>query len=534
MITVEDFLLQNQEADLLRIATAGSVDDGKSTLIGRLLSDARAIYEDQLDAIRGCSQQGDNIDYSLITDGLKAERDQGITIDVAYRFFSTPRRRFIIADTPGHEQFTRNMATGASNAQLALVLIDAQKGVTLQTKRHTFISSLLGIGHFVVAVNKMDLAGYDETVFDNIVKEFRLFAAKLSLKSVSFIPLSALKGDNITEKSEKMPWYKGPPLLDHLEKIVVINERNLIDFRFPVQYTIRAEKGFRGYAGTIASGVIRLGEEVIAIPSGYRSKVKKIVTYNGDRSYAFAAQAVTILLEDDLDVGRGHLLVRPGNPPNGTLNVEANIVWMNEMPLYSGAEYLFKYCSSYIKGTVQSLKYRFDIQTLHRKTTDKFSINEIGKIVIAFHQPIFADNYSINRATGAFIVIDPATKLTLGAGMITRCDTESAVKRNTPDGKECRELSAVTYWMPLNASNVTIESLTGKLQPLLKLHWDELEKSLNFGLQIQDKEAKLMQIAQIALLANKSGISVLVLSPFPPGKAVRELLMEKLDICEDT
>lgn len=520
MTSIDTLLKQNEQADLLRITTAGSVDDGKSTLIGRLLFEAKGIFEDQLDSIRAYSAANHRgeFDYSLVTDGLKAERDQGITIDVAYRFLSTPKRRFIIADTPGHEQYTRNMATGASTAQLALILLDATKGVVTQTKRHTFISSLLGIRHIVVAINKMDLVDYNETVFDRIVADFRLFADKLPVETVHFVPLSALSGDNVVEESTNMSWYKGGPLLDYLENVTIMGNRNLIDFRFPVQYVVWTGKASRSYAGTIASGVIRPGEEITVLPSGVKTRVKTITTWEGDLPYAFTPQAVTICLEDEVDISRGDMLVRTKNRPDLVPEVEANIVWMNETPLQPGTIYLFKHCSRYVKGTVSSLKYRLDPQDLHRKEADLLRLNEIGKVHISFVQPLFADEYSDNRNTGNFIVVDPISNLTMGAGMVTRC---LAVLPRSEEGKQRK---AVTYWTAGDISGIDLQNLIPEGQPVLKLSWKDLETGTNADLAPVQSSEKLRRICHICALANDSGISALVQAPIQPDIACLEII----------
>lgn len=421
----------------MRFATAGSVDDGKSTLIGRLLYDSKSIFEDQLNSIKSYSKSHRNqdIDYSLVTDGLKSEREQGITIDVAYRFYSTPKRRFIIADTPGHEQYTRNMATGASNASLALVLIDASNGVVTQTRRHTFISSLLGIRHFVVAINKMDLVNYSEEVFERIVDEYSTFTDKLSAESIYFIPISALKGDNVIERSKNMPWYEGSTLLDYLENVNVAGGRNLIDFRFPVQYVNWAGSDFRGYCGTIASGIIRKGEKVRVLPSGKTSEISRIVTYDGDLDYAFAPMAVTLCLKDDIDISHGDIIARINNLPAVVGTMEANLVWMDSEPMKMGKDYLIKHTTKTVKGSFTELLYKFDPEDIHRKQADVLNLNDIGKVKIELKSPIFADVYSNNRITGSFIVIDPHTNQTAAAGMLSK------YKQVSPD-KACETVKA--------------------------------------------------------------------------------------------
>lgn len=425
---INAYLQQHERKELLRLLTCGSVDDGKSTLIGRLLYDSKMIYEDQLAAIRRDSQThgttGGDFDPALLTDGLRAEREQGITIDVAYRYFSTARRKFIIADTPGHEQYTRNMATGASTADLAVILVDARHGVLTQTRRHSFIASLLGIRHIVVAINKMDLVDYQQEVFEKIRNDFREFASRLEMPDVHFIPMSALKGENVVDSSPHMPWYLGPPLMHLLETVYIGSDRNLEDFRFPVQYVNRPHLDFRGFCGTVASGIVRRGEQVMSLPSRKTSRIKSIVTLDGDLDEAFAAQAVTLTLEDEIDVSRGDMLVRPGNLPRLDDKFEAMVVWMNDEPMIPGKQYLFKQSTRTAPGSVHTLRYRVDVNTLHRTPAPQLSLNEIGRCAVLLNQPIAFDSYRRNRATGAFIVIDRITNGTVGAGMILDRQTE--------------------------------------------------------------------------------------------------------------
>ncbi len=419
---INAYLQQHENKELLRFLTCGSVDDGKSTLIGRLLYDSKMIYEDQLAAIERDSKihgtTGGGFDPALLTDGLKAEREQGITIDVAYRYFSTARRKFIIADTPGHEQYTRNMATGASTADLAIILIDARYGVLTQTKRHSFITSLLGIRHVLVAINKMDLVDYRLDVFEQIRSDYRDFAARLDLPDVHFIPISALRGDNVVDPSPHMPWYQGSTLLGFLETVYIGSDRNLEDFRFPVQFVNRPHLDYRGFCGTVASGIIRQGDEVMALPSRKTSRVKSIVTFDGELREAFAPQAITLTLSDEIDVSRGDMLVRPGNAPRLEPRVEAMVVWMAEEPLEAGKPYLFKHTTKMITGAVSALRYRVDVNTLHRQESTRLQLNEIGRCAITLSQPIAHDSYRRNRATGGLIIIDRLTNRTVGAGMI--------------------------------------------------------------------------------------------------------------------
>lgn len=507
MKSLDALIEQNQNIDLLRFATAGSVDDGKSTLIGRLLHDSKSIFEDQLSSIQEYSRvhRNQDIDYALVTDGLKSEREQGITIDVAYRFFSTPKRRFIIADTPGHEQYTRNMATGASNASLSLILIDATRGVVTQTRRHTFISSLLGIRHFVVAVNKMDLVDYSEEVFNKIVKDYNTFSDKLSAESIYFIPISALKGDNVTEHSNRMPWYKGSPLLDYLENVNVSGGRNLIDFRFPVQYVNWGGKNFRGYCGTISSGVIRKGERVRILPSGRTSVVSGIVTYEDDLDYAFSPMAVTLCLQDDIDIGRGDMITRENNVPAITGNFEANIVWMDSEQMQIGRDYLIKHTTKTVKGIITEVRYKFDPEDLHRKSTEILHLNEIGKVKIELKSPIFADIYSKNKITGSFVVIDPHSNQTAAAGMITK------YKQVSPD-RGCESITAKVMIYPINK----IEEAKARYNQLSMqgahcIYIDDfiLQEGLCNGIPIYDAEYS-RRLREICNIVKKSGVSVVL------------------------
>jgi len=419
---IDAYLAQHERKELVRFLTCGSVDDGKSTLIGRMLYDSKMIYEDQLAAIQRDSatlgSTGGDFDPALLTDGLKAEREQGITIDVAYRYFSTAKRKFIIADTPGHEQYTRNMATGASNCDLAIILIDARHGVMTQTRRHSFIVSLLGIKHVVVAVNKMDLVDYAQSEFEAIETDYAAFAAKLDIDDLRFIPISALKGDNLLEHSTNMPWYEGSTLMHVLENVYVGSDRNMRDFRLPVQYVNRPHLNFRGFCGTIASGIVRRGDEVIVLPARKISKVESIVTFDGELEEAFAPMAVTLTLEDEIDVSRGDMIVRAGNVPHVNENFDAMIVWMAEEPMVPGKQYLFKHTSQTVRGSVSTLRYQIDVNTLHRRDAPTLGLNEIGRCGISLTRPVAHDSYKVNRSTGSLIVIDRMTNVTVGAGMI--------------------------------------------------------------------------------------------------------------------
>ena len=425
---IEAFLRREEEKDLLRFITCGSVDDGKSTLIGRLLYDSKGVYEDQISAIRKATvnQSAGAMDFALLTDGLRAEREQGITIDVAYRYFSTPRRKFIIADTPGHEQYTRNMATGTSTANLAIVLVDARSGVLPQSRRHAFIASLLGIHHLVVAVNKMDLVGYSEEVFDGICADFNSFAAPLQLSDLYFIPVSALHGDNIVTKSQNMPWFGGASLLHHLETVHIASDRNLSEMRFPVQLVLRPTHEFRGFAGQVASGVLRPGDPIMVLPSGRTSRVKSIVTHEGELARAFPPMSVAVCLEDEVDVSRGNMLVPPSHPPHITRCIDARLVWMGNQPLDLRRQYIIKHCTQWVKAQVRYVRYRVDVNSFQRHPATELKLNEIGTVVIDTHSPLFVDQYRRNRATGSFILVDPVSNATVAAGMVTGRDPKMA------------------------------------------------------------------------------------------------------------
>ena len=430
-LDIKAFLDKDEKKDLLRFLTAGSVDDGKSTLIGRLLFDSKKLYEDQLDALERDSKRmgnaGDHIDYALLLDGLKAEREQGITIDVAYRYFSTNNRKFIIADTPGHEQYTRNMITGGSTANLAIILVDARTGVITQTRRHTFLVSLLGIKHVVLAVNKMDLVDFSEEVFNKIVADYKEFVAPLGIPDVTCIPLSALDGDNVVTKSERTPWYGGISLLDFLETVHIGNDHNLTDFRFPVQYVLRPNLDFRGFCGKVASGVVRKGDEVMALPSGKKSRIKSIVTYDGELDYAFPPQSVTLTLEDEIDVSRGEMLVHPDNLPTVARNFEAMLVWMDEEPMDVNKSFFIKQTTNLSRTHIDTIKYKVDVNTMEHlslengkltKETLPMQLNQIARVVLTTAKELFFDPYQKNKACGSFILIDPISNNTSAVGMI--------------------------------------------------------------------------------------------------------------------
>jgi len=429
-LSIEEYLDQDEKKDLLRLLTAGSVDDGKSTLIGRLLFDSKKLYEDQLSALERDSMRVGNagagqIDYALLCDGLKAEREQGITIDVAYRYFSTNKRKFIIADTPGHEQYTRNMITGGSTANLAIILVDARLGVITQTRRHTFLCSLLGIKHIVLAVNKMDLVSFSEETFRKITGDFEDFIKPFGIPDVKCIPLSALEGDNVVSRSARTPWYAGPALLEHLENVHIGNDHNLDDFRFPVQYVLRPNLDFRGFSGKVASGIIWKGDEIMALPSGKRSHVKEIVTYDGNPDYAFPPQCVTLQLEDEIDISRGEMLVKPDNLPTTGRHFEAVLVWMDEQPMDVAKSFYLKHTTNTTRCRIDHFAYKIDVNTLDHTQVDHLELNEIGRATLVTSKELFFDPYKKNKPTGAFILIDPITNNTSCVGMITGAVRES-------------------------------------------------------------------------------------------------------------
>lgn len=435
--------------DLLRFSTAGSVDDGKSTLIGRLLFDSKLIFEDQMEEIQKVSlKRGEEgINLALLTDGLRAEREQNITIDVAYRYFATPRRKFIIADTPGHEQYTRNMVTGASTSDLSIILVDARKGVLIQSKRHASISSLLKIPHIVVCINKMDLVDYSEERFRDIVEEFEVFAKKLEVEDITFIPISALKGDNIVNKSDNMPWYNGSTLLYHLENVNLSSDANLVDFRFPVQYVIRPHQDFRGFAGRISSGSIRNGEKVMVLPSGIKSRISSIVTLDGEMEHAKAGDSVVISIENNVDISRGDMLVREKNLPMVHTRMDAFLCWMDVRPLEKGKQYILRHTTKTVNAYVKEIVYRLNINELHREESDSLGMNDIGRIELETAHPIFFDPYKNNRGTGGFILIDPASNATLAAGMI-----RSAITKQPEKSFDKQQKSPNTVWEGWNIS----------------------------------------------------------------------------------
>ena len=418
MTDIQTFLAQNEEKELLRFSTAGSVDDGKSTLIGRLLADSKSIYEDHLASLKKMVRKDEAPDLAMLLDGLKAEREQGITIDVAYRYFSTPRRKFIIADTPGHEQYTRNMATGASSANLAIVLVDARQGVLTQTRRHAFITSLLGIQHLVVAVNKMDMVDFSEQVFGDIRRAFLDYAAKLNVSDIRIVPVSALFGDNVVDRSTRTPWYNGQTVLDILEDVQILTDRNLVDLRFPVQYIIRHRQKARYYAGSVLSGVVRPGDEVLILPGQNRTRVKSVYSYDGDLDEAYPPMSVSLQLEDEVDVSRGDMIVHPKNLPHVDRRFEAMVVWMGEAPMDPSRHYLIKQTTQTARASIDHVDYRIDVDTLHKIPVPHLSLNEIGRVALTSNRALFHDAYQNNRLTGSFILVDYLSNNTVAAGMI--------------------------------------------------------------------------------------------------------------------
>ena len=541
------YLKRHEEKDMLRFLTAGSVDDGKSTLIGRLLYDSQMIYEDQLSSVLKDSKvygtTDESFDPALLTDGLKAEREQGITIDVAYRYFSTEKRSFIICDSPGHEQYTRNMATGASHCNLAIILIDARNGVMPQTKRHSFISALLGIQHFIIAINKMDAVNYDEKVFYKIRKDYESFAAKLNVHDIRFIPISALKGDNVVNSSKNIPWFHGAPLLECLEEIQIASDRNLIDFRLPVQHVLRPDLNFRGFAGTIASGTIHKGDEIISLPSGQKTKVKEITTFDGELQEAFAPQSVVITTTDEIDISRGNMLSRTKNIPIVGSNFDANLVWMDEISGTPKNNLILKTSTQTVPATISNIRYKFDVNTLHRLKTKTLSLNDIARIEITTHRPICFDHYAQNKQTGSFILIDTFTNSTVAAGMIIESSPESHFNRTA--GKD--PVSKNIFWEKTEITPAVREKLIGHKPATIWLtglsgsgkstiakalekklismgvqtfilDGDNVRHGLNkdLGFSEDDRTENIRRIAEIAKLINDAGLIIITafISPF--------------------
>jgi bifunctional enzyme CysN/CysC len=557
---VPGFTDTSDRAELLRLATAGSVDDGKSTLIGRLLFDSKQVFQDQLDHVEQTSmERGDGyVNLALLTDGLRAEREQGITIDVAYRYFATPRRRFIIADTPGHVRYTRNMVTGASTADLSVVLVDARKGVVEQSRRHAFIASLLGVPHVVVAVNKMDLVDWDRGQFERIRDDFREFAAKLEVRDITFIPMSALKGDNVVDRSTNMPWYEGPPLLYHLESVHIASDRNLIDVRMPVQWVVRPmteeHHDYRGYAGQIAGGVLRPGDNVVVLPSGAESKVAGIDSFDGPVDAAYPPMSVSVRLEDELDVSRGDMIARVDNQPNVADRFDATVCWMSEDPLREGARYAVKQTTRSARATVDEMRYRIDVNTLHRDLeADCLGLNDIGRVTLRLSTPIAFDTYTRNRFTGSFILVDEATNDTVGAGMIVGArgsDRREPVAERSPNvtwsgGKLDREArwealgqrGAVVWMTGLPSSGKSTiaheaeHALLQSGQSAYVLDGDNLRHGLNgnLGFSDEDRAENIRRTAHVAaLIADAGGVALVSLvSPFASDRENARRIVEE-------
>lgn len=549
------YLEQHERKELLRFITCGSVDDGKSTLIGRLLYDSKMIYEDQLAQLENESKvhgtTGGKFDPALVTDGLRAEREQGITIDVAYRYFSTAKRKFIIADTPGHEQYTRNMATGASTADLAIILIDARHGVLTQTKRHSFIVSLLGIRHVVVTINKMDLVNYSQARFDEICEDYKQFVSRLDLPDLHFIPLAALHGENVVDPSPNMPWYRGNTLMNFLESVYIGSDRNLEDFRLPIQYVNRPNLDFRGFCGTIASGILRQGDEIMVLPSKRTSRVKRLVTQDGDLDEAFCPQSITVVLDDEVDCSRGDMIVRPGNVPKSSNQFDATVVWLNADALLPGKSYLFKHTSQTIPGQIDSLRYRVDVNTLHRSPAPELQLNEIGRCSITLSQSIYFDAYKRNRSTGAFIIIDRLTNATVGAGMITDRDTarpKAAWESTEQDSAKTESMTEVnpqerSARFGQSPATVLFTGLTGtgkstiaraveralfdQGRAVMVLDGEKMRNGVNqdLGFSVEDRSENLRRSAHIARIMNDAGL--ICLAAFvAPSESIRARVAE--------
>jgi bifunctional enzyme CysN/CysC len=545
---VHAFLHEQENKELLRFLTCGSVDDGKSTLIGRLLYDTKLIFEDQLATLEKDSKKhgttGDDIDFALLVDGLEAEREQGITIDVAYRFFATPKRKFIVADTPGHEQYTRNMATGASTADLAIVLIDARQGVLRQTRRHSFIASLLGIRHIVLAVNKIDLVGFDRGTFDRIVGDYRAFAKDLGFETLTPIPMSARYGDNVTSRSNRMPWYTGPALLEHLETVPLAIGDATKPFRFPVQYVNRPNLDFRGFAGTVASGAISQGDPIVVAKSGKPSRVKRIAAHGGDLKTAHEGQAVTIVLEDEVEVSRGNMLVAPEARPHVADQFTANIVWFDEHALLPGRSYILRTETDQMNATVTELKYRVDVNTFAHEAAKSLELNEVGVCNISTQTPLAFDTYAENRVTGAFVLIDRMTNATAGAGMILhplRRASNVHWQALDVDKKARAELkhqkAAVLWFTGLSGSgkstiaNLLEKKLHANGRHTYILDGDNVRHGLNrdLGFTEEDRVENIRRVAEVARLMADAGLLVLVsfISPFRAERRMaRELMGE--------
>ncbi len=565
--------------DLLRFSTAGSVDDGKSTLIGRLLYDTKSLFEDQLQAVEDASRRrGEGyVNLALVTDGLRAEREQNITIDVAYRYFATPRRKFIIADTPGHVQYTRNMVTGASTAELAIILIDARTGVLTQSKRHAFIASLLGIPHIMVAVNKMDLVGWSEDAFEDIQAEYGAFAERLGVDDLKFIPVSALLGDNVVTKSSNMPWYDGGTLLHHLEHVNVGAHRNLVDFRFPVQYVMRAGPHHRAYAGRVASGSIRPGEEILVLPSGRKTRVRSVDSHAGPVLEGVAGDSIALATEDELDISRGDMIVRPLNLPSVDQELDAIVCWTSEEPMREGTRYWLRHTTREVRAFVSRVVYRIDVDTLHREEVDGFGLNDIGRVHLTAAHPVFFDEYALNRETGSFILIDPHTNNTVAAGMIRGAVRREQDLPSVPSGDpDARPRSPDVVWESWNITLQEREARSGHLAVVLwftglpgsgkstvaralerrlfglrcqtmLLDGDQVRHGLNgdLGFSPEDRSENIRRVGEVAALFFRQGCITLCtfVSPFrvdrdraraviPEGRFLEVFVDTPLEECE--
>jgi bifunctional enzyme CysN/CysC len=555
--------------DQLRFITAGSVDDGKSTLIGRLLYDTKSLFDDTLASLEGYNERRGlaGVDLALVTDGLRSEREQGITIDVAYRYFATPKRKFIIADTPGHEQYTRNMVTGASTVDLAVILIDATLGVQVQSRRHGFLASLLGIPHVVVAVNKMDLVGWSQPVFDRIVEEYSEFCQKLTIPDLSFVPVSALEGDNVVEPSTRMPWYPGPTILHHLETVHVSSDRNLIDFRFPVQTVIRPHQDFRGYAGQIASGRLAVGDEVLVLPSRKRASVRTILHSEREVASASAGQSVVVTLDHDIDIGRGDMLVRPGNQPVVSQELDAIVCWMDDgKSLTPGSHYLVLQTTRKTRAVVERIHYQISVNTLHREASAGLSLNQIGRVTLRTSEPLAYDEYRDNRATGGFLLVDPATLATVGAGMLRPPQKGTSDQTQSPDivwdsagvnldqrAHRNRHRPLVIWMTGLSGSGKS--TLAGMVEghlfdkgvSVVRLDGDNLRHGLcgDLGFSEADRHENLKRAGHVARLLFGYGHVVLCtfISPFredrdfirglfAPGEFAEVYVRATLEVCE--
>jgi len=560
---ISEYLNRHETKDMLRILTCGSVDDGKSTLIGRLLYDSHMIYEDQLEKVAKDSKvygtTDEDFDPALLTDGLKAEREQGITIDVAYRYFSTDKRKFIIADCPGHEQYTRNMATGASTCNLATILIDARYGVITQTRRHSFICSLLGIKHIVVAVNKMDLIDWSEAKYNEIVNDYNTFVARLGFSDIHFIPMSALKGDNVVDHGENLSWYDGPTFLHHLENVNISTDRNLIDMRLPIQYVLRPNLDFRGFSGTMASGVVRVGDEVSSLPSLQQSRIKAIYGPDGELEQAFAPQAITVTLDDEIDVSRGNMLVPVNNIPQIGNEFEAMVVWMHEDAAKSGKGYLVKHTSSMIPGVLSDIRYKIDVNTMSRdkdinevtESINSLELNEIARCHITLHRPVAFDPYDKNHTTGAFIIVDRLSNVTVGAGMIVDRIVSKPAHEKAPvsqnivkseslvcaeDRQKLLQQKGVTIWLTgLSGSGKSTIALQLEKELIEQgrlcyiLDGDNVRHGLNrdLGFSMEDRKENIRRIAEVAALMNDAGMIVIssFISPYISDRAeAREVI----------